>query len=165
MLRLSGRAFRDEVPDFGAREENSRLGEFGGVAGWSLSSWFLSVEMGAVDLLQFSVVRDAQPGGSGADRHSFAQRCGHGAVRPRPVRSHSLTGDAPESRGSYAVRDEIADWPRPNSSRSRWLVTILEATDLPVAQTIEDKGEQFAGGRDLADLDATSFTDPTFRSS
>ncbi len=59
--------------------------------------WMAASDMrGAVEK-----VRSAQPDGSGANRHSFAQPVGggHGAVRPRPVGSHSLRGDAPGSPG------------------------------------------------------------------
>lgn len=55
------------------------------------------VVVGAVDLLQISIVRDAQPEKVRVRRHSFAQPIGgHGAVRPRLVRSYSLKGDASE---------------------------------------------------------------------
>lgn len=86
------------------------------------------------------------------------ERCGH----DRSGLTH-LEATPREARGSHAVKDENADRPRPNSSHSRWLVTILEATDLPVAQTIEDQGEQLPGGGDFADRDPSPLTDSTLR--
>jgi len=98
---LRGWVFRDGVPELRARKEAPGWGSRSGCHRFSRSGGPPGVGVGAVDLLHVSIVRSAQPGGSGANRHSFAQPVGggHGAVRPRPVRSHSLRGDAPGSPG------------------------------------------------------------------
>ncbi len=59
-------------------------------------------------------------------------------IRPRPVWSQSHLNCRSPGGGGDAVIGGFAGRPRPNRSRSLGLVIRLKATDLSVAQTVED---------------------------
>ena len=69
-------------------------------------------------------------------------------------RSGSISGGDLARGGGHDVHD-----PRPTAVVGRSCVGRLQATDMPVAQSVEDEGEQFAGGGDHTDIASAAGSD------
>src|ERR1700689_3277989 len=78
----------------------------------------------------------------------------HGVFRPQPGGLNQA--------GGHAARGGDHDTQRARAGLRRRLSrqVLVQATDVTVAETVEDQGEKFAGRGDASDVDASSLRDP-----